>query len=347
MNLTGANNFSENNIYTIYTINSNQNGQYSVVIPKNMNGQTSMIVDINMKNDFDALVSNAISKESLLDKIDKEYNKIKATNPDGILVIPMTDMNSLTNAVNSNDKQKIFDETKKIGGITSELYKNLTDSGLDKSKINQKIMIIEKDEIDTKFVEWLKNQMPNFVDGLKVASDAQTIEQAPAENNDPFAGFNPFGEENNSELAPAQPAEVVASQEPVTHVPEPVAEPTPVPAQPTEVAAPQEPVAEPTPVPTQPTEVVAPQEPVTPVPEPVVENETIPEPTPINSVSLENTQAIPQPEPTPTPAPTATVNDIDKKSGGFANILILLVILAVVTIGSIELGKFLFNTFGA
>ena len=327
MNLTGANNFSENNIYTIYTINSNQNGQYSVVIPKNMNGQTSMIVDINMKNDFDALVSNAISKESLLDKIDKEYNKIKATNPDGILVIPMTDMNSLTNAVNSNDKQKIFDETKKIGGITSELYKNLTDSGLDKSKINQKIMIIEKDEIDTKFVEWLKNQMPNFVDGLKVASDAQTIEQAPVENNDPFAGFNPFGEENNSELAPAQPAEVVASQEPVTHVPEPVAEPTPVP--------------------TQPTEVVAPQEPVTPVPEPVVENETIPEPTPINSVSLENTQAIPQPEPTPTPAPTATVNDIDKKSGGFANILILLVILAVVTIGSIELGKFLFNTFGA
>ena len=215
MNLTGANNFSENENYTIYTINSNQNGQYSVVIPKNPTGQTSMIVDINMKNDFDALVSNTITKESLLDKIDKEYNKVKENNPDGILVIPMTDINSLTNAVNSEDKQKIFDETKKIGGITSELYKNLTESGLDKSKINQKIMIIEKNEVDTKFVEWLKTQMPNFVDGMKIETETPVAEPAPVENNDPFSGFNPFGE-----TAPVEPAAPV--------MPEPTVEPTPV-----------------------------------------------------------------------------------------------------------------------
>ena len=40
-------------------------------------------------------------------------------------------------------------------------------------------------------------------------------------------------------------------------------------------------------------------------------------------------------------------NAIDKKSGGFANLLILLVILTVVTVVSIQLGKFLYNTFGA
>ena len=171
MTLTGANNFSENNDYTIYTVNSNQNGQYSLILPKNTDGEVSMIVDMNMKADFDALVSNSITKESLLEKLDKEYNKVKETNPHGILVFPMIDNTNLTNAINNNDKQKIVDETKKFGGITSELYKNLTDSGLDKSKINQKIMIVEKNETDSKFVEWLKGQMPDFIDGMKYETE--------------------------------------------------------------------------------------------------------------------------------------------------------------------------------
>ena len=35
MTLAGANNFSENSNSTIYTINSQQTGQYSIVMPKN------------------------------------------------------------------------------------------------------------------------------------------------------------------------------------------------------------------------------------------------------------------------------------------------------------------------
>lgn len=356
MNLTGANSFSENNDYTVYTINSNQNGQYSVVVPKNTDGQLSMLVDLNMKNDFDALISNSITKESLLEKIAQEYNKVKENNPQGILVFPMMDSTNLANAINSNDKQKIFDETKKIGGITSELYKNLTESGIDKSRINQKIMIVEKNEIDTKFVDWLKGQMPNFVEGFKM----QTSEPVKEQNNNPFEGFNPFGTPesvdntiNNESVIPTSPTptettttETIQPNNDIFASPEPV--------QSSEMVTPPEEKKEETTVPT---------------PEPVVTEtpkvEENVEPQPINSVSLESTQVIPQPENTnvsttqentnqpATPEPTnnesvaPSTNSIDKKSGGFANILILLVILVVVTIGSIELGKFLFNTFGA
>ena len=357
MILTGANNFSENDNYTIYTVNSNQNGQYSVVIPKNNIDQISMFVDMNMKSDFDSLISNNITKESLIEKINKEYNNIKEKYKEGILVIPMTDITNLTNAVNSNDKQKIFDETKKIGGTTSELYKNLIESGIDKSKINQKITIIEKTETDTKFVDWLKTQMPNFIDGIKLVEESQNIE-----NTNPFANVNPF----NIEQEPKQDNDIFAKEEINIQEENKESQPEEIkePVAPTETI--QEEIKE------QPEKNIFPnnnpeenkesqpeenKEPVTPT---ETMQEEIKEPQPVNSVSLENTTVIPtesveqkiddQPKDVNQNQNNnneLVENEIDKKSGGFANILILLVILAVVTIGSIELGKFLFNTFGA
>ena len=69
------------------------------------------------------------------------------------------------NIVNNSDKQKMFDEVQKIGSITSELYKKLTSQGIDKQRTDQKIIIVEKDNCDEKFVLWLKEQngMNNFI----------------------------------------------------------------------------------------------------------------------------------------------------------------------------------------
>ncbi len=377
MTLPGANILNENNDYTVYTVNSNQNGQYSLILPKDTEGEISMLVDINMKNDFDALVANTITKESLLEKLDKEYSKVKETNPHGIVVFPMMDAESLTNAVNSNDKQKIFDETKKIGRITSELYENLTEAGLDKSRINQKIMILEKNATDTKFVDWLKTQMPNFVDGIKMEQEQTNAVESPAIESAPEpVPEAPTAEENpviptdifSEPIAETPAAEEISTPEPMPApeapvMPEPVAEtpaveetPTPEPMPAPEAPVMPEPVAE-TPAVEEtpaPEPMPAPEAPVMPEPvaeTPAAEETPVVEPQPINSVSIENTQAIPPVEnniPQPEPAQQApqTVS-IDKKSGGFANILIILVILALVTFGSIELGKFLFHTFGA
>ena len=349
MILTGANNFSENNDYIIYTVNSNQNGQYSVIIPKNTDNQISMFVDLNMKTDFDSLISNNISKETLLDKINKEYNEIKSNFPQGILIMPMTDINNLTSAVTSNDKQKIFDETKKISGITSELYKKLTESGLEKNKINQKIMIIEKTDIDTKFVEWLKNQMPNFIDGIKISI------AAPTTNVNPFANINPFTGEVENNTTTEQPVTSTSDIFTTTKETNPEQELN-VATQPETIIPESNNIFE------SQSNSSTTEQVVTATPTPV---EEIKEPQPVNSVSLENTQIIdsiptntaqpevlpqtdnqPQPAPVNQSQPETVQNNIDKKSGGFANILILLVILIVVTVASIELGKFLFNTFG-
>ena len=341
MTLAGANNFSENNDNTIYTINSPQNGQYCAIIPKNTDGEISMLVDMNMKEDFDALVSNNITKDSLVEKLNKEYTNVKSNYPSGILVIPMTDISNLTNAVNSNDKQKIFDETKKIGGITSELYKNLIESGLEKSKINQKIKIIEKTDIDTKFVNWLKEQMPNFVDGIKLDKKEEV-----ANNNNPFANVNPFSSENESkqelpktiEETPSTSAIAVEQNNNVSNLepPKPVVDEqitTPVSTPSIEPAIEENNNITNT-APSEPVKVEQPKE---------AENIQ-----PSNSIqNTETNNNLITPSPIPEQKETNQEISLERKSRGFANLLILLVVLVVVTIVSIELGKFLFNTFGA
>ena len=55
MTLEGAINFFDNELYTIYTMNSGVAGQYCVVLPKNSNGMYNMWVDLHMKNLYDSV----------------------------------------------------------------------------------------------------------------------------------------------------------------------------------------------------------------------------------------------------------------------------------------------------
>ena len=266
---------------------------------------------------------------------------------------------------------------KKIGAITSELYKKLTAAGIDKQKIDQKIIMIENKEEDTKFVNWLKEQMPNFVEGISLTEAPKEEVQAPAE---PAATPDIFG-------LPAEEPKV-GTQEPA-----PAVEPEPTPAAPTEeaqapifdVPAAPEPTPAPEPAPETPPlmEMPTPAEtpekevdifgipadqPAAPVensvqqPAPTVEATPAPaaEPAPepvaapteeapkaVQNVELEGTTTFsPIPEPAPQPTETEAAAPA-KKSNGFVNIAILLVVLVVVTIVSIELGKFLFSVYGA
>ena len=67
-----------------------------------------------------------------------------------------------------------------------------------------------------------------------------------------------------------------------------------------------------------------------------------------STVALEGTTTFsPIPETTDSSPAEPATSTPDKKSGGFVNVAILLVVLVVVTIVSIELGKFLFSVYGA
>lgn len=335
MNLEGAINFNENDISSIYTMNSSNAGQYCIITPKNPDGVLSMLVDFSKKDLFDSLANGTVSKDEVLKEINEEYSKLRETYSSGMLIFPMMVKSDLDNAVNNNDKQKMFDETKKIAAFTSDVYKKVIDSGVDKAKVSQKIIIVENDETDSKFVTWLKEQQPNFVESIKYVKPKEEAAQSNASSNDIFG---------NPSVEP-QPVsgDIFASnnvEEKVESVPDNASE-----------------VSEATEETTASNNDIFGGSPVNDSIEPVnntveeVKVEQPVEPQPIENVSL---NVEPQPAQNVEPQPeqnvvsdNSTENEVDvnKKSGGFVNLLILLVILAVVTVISIEMGKFLFNTF--
>jgi len=372
MILEGANKFSEANDYIIYTMNSMTTGQYCAVLPKNISETLNMLIDFRGKKSFDAVSMGGKTKEELVEEISKEYLNLKKKYVSGILVLPMIDEAGLDNAIMVGDKQKMFDETKHIGAITSELYKKLTDIGIEKQKIDQKIIIVEKNEKDEKFVAWLKEQMPNFVDGMLYSE---------VEEKSVFE--NPFMPNESSVMS----EQSVSSGGIFDQIPSPVMNANPIPpAQPTanSVVEPvTTPVVEPVSMPSENTSFdLFGSVPATPAQPAVVESvkpevvsspvtPDVEAPKPVQNVDLEGTitfnpipepqlQTQPQQQPVNVETPnvasqTISVNNNEnvgvseerKSSKGFANLLILLVVLIGVTIASIELGKFLYSVYGA
>ncbi len=379
MTLEGANAFLENENFTLYTVNSLSSGEYAVVMPKSVMGMINVLIDFHQKGNFDALQTGSKTKEDLLNEVNSTYKIAKSTYSNFILVYPMLNENDYVNVVRSNDKQKMFDEVKKIGAVTSEIYKKITESGMDASKIDQKIIILEKTTEDTDFVTWLKGQMPNFVEGLKIVEEKK-------EEVNPFMGMNPFGpapvqekvvENTTPSVAPTTGSSIFDNVAPSTPI-SPVT-PNPVPSV-TEEVKPQtvsndifaSPVAN-TPVnevvPTSNGQVEQQASSNSIFGEPSVSSSSVNNaslntpsiteaPKPVNSVDLEGTTAF-----RPIPGDTTQVQENmqslvneaksieevqaeHKGSKGIANLLILLVILVGVTIASIELGKFLYNVYG-
>lgn len=368
MTLEGANIFFDATDYTIYTMNSVTTGQYCVVLPKKNNGTYNMLVDIHMKNAFDSINNGSKTKEQLIEEIKNEYNGVKTKYSDGILVIPMIDENLYASAIANNDKQKMIDKVKKIGAITSEIYKKLTDTGIDKQKIDQKIIIIIKNNDDIKFVDWLKEQMPNFVISVNSSELQNTNNVNPfMENSNPFMPETPvtvtptndniFGSApvNNTpnndifsapaETNPAPTNDIFSNPAPATNN---VVGAAPFQAN-TEVQQPT--VEQNAPVGTTVDNNIF-GTPVTQEPTPAVNN-PVPaqqpqEPTPVQNTPLEATTTITpveQPAPVATEVPTENIPE-KKGSKGFTNLIILVVVLVGVTFISIELGKFLYNTYG-
>lgn len=376
MKLEGANAFSENNLFTIYTVNSMTSGEYAVVMPKEVMGTVNMLIDFHQKSFFDNLISGSKTKDDLMKVLEGEYNFIKNTYANFMLVLPMFDENSYISIVNSKDKQKLFDEVKKIGAITSEVYKKVTESGFNAQNIDQKIIVLEKTNEDTSFVEWLKEQMPNFVEGLKYQEEKKEVVN-------PFMGVNPFGPApvENPTSSTVQPSGNSIFDTPVT--PQPAVQPEPVVTPNNDIfgtatqasSSVQQPVNETsaesansifgTPTSIQPT-VETSQQVQNTMPNigfsTPTENVSTPvaTPQPINTVDLEGTTAfrpipgdttqIQNPNPTTaTPIEAKSIEEVQeehKASKGIANLLILLVILVGVTLASIELGKFLYNVYG-
>lgn len=379
MTLEGAIKFYEENSYIVYTMNSATTGQYCAVLPKDVSGVMNMLVDLHMKGLFDGVSAGKKTKEQLVEELGKEYLNVKSKYSNAMLVLPMIEEVGLQSAIQNNDKQKMFDEVKKIGAITSEIYKKLTDSGVEKQNIDQKIIIVEKQEDDGKFVSWLKEQMPNFVDGIRYSELEPTVmpvnpfmdNNVVAENvlvtpevvvQNPIPSGNSIFDNavSSTPVTPVNPVPPV-NPEPVVSAPSVESTNVDIFGIPTNIngVAPMSSVAsEPVVTSSNPVDPFAPAAPANPVPPVVSEVASapvteVPQPQPVNNVGLEGTTAF---SPIPNPAPVVENNSVstdemvqEQKSGskGFVNLIILVVVLIGVTIASIELGKFLYSVYGA
>lgn len=363
MTLEGAINFHETTDYIIYTMNSATTGQYGVVIPKNISGTLNMLVDLHMKGSFDGVSSGTKTREQLVEEISGEYAKLKEKYVEGILVMPMIDEANFQSTVTNNDKQKMFDEVKKIGTITSELYKKLTDSGVEKQKIDQKIIIVEKNQEDETFVSWLKTQMPNFVDGIlynELVGKQESVNPF-MNNQDLFvqAIETPKVEENVSSVGTVSGGSIFDSVTPSVPT-EPVASAASVENKGDSISGGNVDIfGVSNDIPGVSSVGVADSSSNSVVDNPfpndsVNSTSMFSAPKPVESAPLEGTTTFEPVSSEPKPSlevseskETGEVEVTDHASKGFANLLILLVVLVGVTIVSIELGKFLYSVYGA
>lgn len=371
MILEGANLFYENDNVAIYMVNSQNAGKYSLVLSKNIGNSLEMVVDVHREKLFNEVQFGSKSKDDLVNDFTSLYNSVVSKVSDGLVVIPMLNEVEFTNIVSIKDKQKMFDETKKIGAITSEIYSKLTNAGVSKGIINQKLLFIVENDTDREFVEWLKSQMPNFVDALSLnnGNENEVVEAASPVVNDIFASVQ------ESEVKIESPS--VNTQK---NVSSPIFDNTaPVSSEPVVANSSVDNVNE------MPLEnnsfFTSPQQ------EQYINNLNIPkenvdvfgvkvdssasanvgvnnnvqeevkleEPKPVESSHLEGTmtfeainsnQVSVQEQNNDTSDSSGNVVESRSKNG-FVNLLILLVVLVVITIVSIELGKFLYSVYGA
>ena len=339
MTLEGANNFSENNFSTIYTMNSPTGGQYCVVLPKTVLGNVKMLVDFHFKNSFDAYGSASINKEELVLEINKEYEIVCQKYNSCLLIFPMFDEKAFQNTVLSNDKQRLFDEVKKIGAITSEIYKNLIAGGIDQRNIDQKIVIVLKKNEDRQFVEWLEKQMPNFVEGLDYSAYLPKEEVV-----NPF--MNPFGESGVKEQPVGSNSSIFDSGGSNSSVNSAVNSiPSTNDIFSGNASGPV--LQSPAPV----SNGISFENSMEGISSSVRGNggSSVEEPKPVQNVDLEGTTAF-------RPIANSTSGDVSSEntevvsgrsaSKGIANLMILVVVLVGITVASIELGKFLYGVYG-
>lgn len=377
MTISGANAFLENEEFTLYTMNSISSGEYAVIVPKMVNGMVKVLIDLHEKNFFDGLKDGVKSKDDLVSLVQNASRFIKNTYTDFILVYPMFNEEEYISVVHSSDKQRLFDEVKKIGSVTSEIYKKIIESGFDARSVDQKIIILEKTDEDTQFLGWLKEQMPSSVEGLKYVDENKEVSTNPFMNMNPF--HNNVEEEKKEEVIsnpiPNTGSSIFDNVTPSVPVSPVVPSDSSVVGQEEEVqndifaqslpnvstsnaTVESAPVSDVKVEASNPTNSIFGDASVSSVPASPVPSANEDAPKPVNTVDLEGTIAF-----RPLPGDTTQVKNEDispvneaksieevqeehKTSKGIANLLILLVILVVVTLASVEFGKFLYSVYG-
>lgn len=205
--------FAQENGYSIYQYHNDYFGVYYLCIPDNHTETYEMFIGFP-KRDL-----RGLSKEEIADDIREINDMIHAINKSGIYAIPNIDLAELEEAAKDNDDKLYNELLRKIQSMTFDINNKLNKDDIHNQSIHQVISIIKQTESDTKFINWLEMNMPNFIhsvtlDKLKKAYYSKVISGKVQDDkkdmkevmNDPTKELDDSQEsdKNNNELTNSQ-----------------------------------------------------------------------------------------------------------------------------------------------
>lgn len=150
------------NGYTIYQFRVDKYN-YFLAIPDEYTDTYQMFIGFPKKDFKDT------PKDEIISEIDDIKKMIAGINKNGIYIIPDIPLDMLYEASLENDNKKfeqILNDV--IKPIIQDAYTIMKDYGSKDRTINQVINWIKQTESDTKFIQWIEINMPNFAYGITI-----------------------------------------------------------------------------------------------------------------------------------------------------------------------------------
>lgn len=303
--------------YSIYSLNGNSICLFCV--PENIKGTLGLYLDLNMEKDYNELLQGAKTQQQVVEKVGEDYKLLNGTYPSSVYVVPNFNNVNLSNALNTNDKQAIFNAIGGIGNDTKKIQSILASKGI---ALDSKIIVVEKSDTDKQFANWLKEQ--NIGEGVSFG-ELNKVQNF----GNPFVSAQPLQGEVVNNVS-------VSSNPPIFG--EPVVQSASDPAQGVQQVHPTQPQMS---VPSlQSTQVIPSVQGPAPVQGVVLENPNLD-----NTTTLQaQPQGYDMNGPSVAKVRSRKLNNINNR--GYVNIVVLMAVIVGVTLLSIQLGKFLYSIYG-
>lgn len=306
--LDGNNNVTllkSNSDFSVYSLNGNDICLF--VVPEHVNGSLSLYLDLNMESDYKDILSGVKSQQQVIKKIEGDYDLLDNLYKNSVYVVPNFNTSNLSNVLDVNDKQAVFNSITNLAVFTKGIQSVLATKGV---SLDTKINIVVKNEVDNKLGNWLSIQ--NIGKGVsfeELKSNNRSQNMSNPFMNSASTSSNPFADFQNSQsvvdqtVVQSQPSQAVNNQ--------------PIFGDSTVQSPSQSQIGQ----------------------NVQVSSTSVQGPAPVQGVTLESYE-----QEEVVARPKGRKLELGRK--GYVNIVILMAILVGVTLISIQLGKFLYSIYG-
>lgn len=156
--------FAKENGYSIYQYDSEYLGVYFLCIPDNQVDNYELFIGFPKKD------LKELPKDEVIEEIKGINDMVYSLNNNAIYALPSIDVTELEEAALENDNKRSYNQLfRKVQSMTVDINKKISSINNHEQSINQVITIIKQTESDSKFIQWLEMNMPNFIHGITLS----------------------------------------------------------------------------------------------------------------------------------------------------------------------------------